>query len=201
MEAARAILDKYYLLRSTSFDITLLHPFVTVSCRISDSPRTWLIMRQICWYLAAVVQIHLCKRLIEVGDAANEATCWGEINMLRDALITYGQYAPIGTRQEKLLHPIMQEIINMTTQEQPLLVGLPLYPFSLDSAFQRAEKAKKKAAEAAGLLDTGAEEGGVEEAIAPIPDVAYGEDMTMSEPQPGIVVPSLQGIGGSWQGV
>jgi len=30
MEAARAILDKYYVLRSTSFDITLLHPFVTV---------------------------------------------------------------------------------------------------------------------------------------------------------------------------
>lgn len=38
---------------------------------------------KICWYLACVVQIHLCKRLIEMGDVVNEATCWGEINMLR----------------------------------------------------------------------------------------------------------------------
>jgi hypothetical protein len=85
MEAARAILDKYYVLRSTSFDITLLHPFVTVSrtvqcnlCPLLKQPYL-----QICWYLAAVVQVHLCKRLIEIGDIANEATCWGEINMLR----------------------------------------------------------------------------------------------------------------------
>lgn len=88
MEAARAILDKYYVLRSTSFDITLLHPFVTVS-RIAVEhlgPLLKCLLFQICWYLAAVVQVHLCKRLIEIGDIANEATCWGEINMLRYVL-------------------------------------------------------------------------------------------------------------------
>jgi hypothetical protein len=37
----------------------------------------------ICWYLAAVVQVQLCKRLIEIGDRANEANVWGEINLLR----------------------------------------------------------------------------------------------------------------------
>lgn len=41
---------------------------------------------QICWYLAAVVQVHLCKRLIEIGDIVAEATTWGEINMLRFVL-------------------------------------------------------------------------------------------------------------------
>ncbi|CCA70160.1 hypothetical protein PIIN_04099 [Serendipita indica DSM 11827] len=213
MEAARAILDKYYLLQSTSFDITLLHPFVTI-----------------CWYLACVVQIHLCKRLIEMGDVVNEATCWGEINMLRNALITYGKYCPIGTRQEKMLHPIMQEIISMTTQEQPLQVGLPLYPFSIDSAFQLAEKrAAAEANVAVGIIrGTGApkghlsgietllsassgaamieEEVDVRDAIAPIPDVSIvGEDgdTTMTDHVPplpvgGITVPRVQSIGGSW---
>lgn len=108
-----------------------------------------------------------------------------------EALTTFGQYSPIGTRQEKLLHPIMHEIINMTTQEKPLSVGLPLYPFSLDSAFQREEK--KAAALTAGSI------GAVEdEAVAPLPDAAYVEDISMSD-APSIVVPSLpHGVGGLW---
>lgn len=44
MEAARAILDKYYALRSTSFDITWLHPFVTVSAGLSLSNDNALIL-------------------------------------------------------------------------------------------------------------------------------------------------------------
>lgn len=38
---------------------------------------------QICWYLAAVVQIQLCKYFIQINDAARESTVWGEINVLR----------------------------------------------------------------------------------------------------------------------
>jgi hypothetical protein len=38
---------------------------------------------QICWYLAAVVQVQLCKYFIEIGDTEREATVWGEINVLR----------------------------------------------------------------------------------------------------------------------
>lgn len=91
----------------------------------------------------------------------------------------------------------MQEIINMTSQEQPLLVGLPLYPFSLDSAFQRPEKKAAAEAAAAGLLGS-ADEGDAGDAIAPIPDVAFGDDVTMSEPTSNIALPSMQGIGG-WQ--
>lgn len=57
----------YYALSSgTSFDITRLHPFVTI-----------------VWYLAAVVQIQLCKYFIELGDNERESTVWGEINVLR----------------------------------------------------------------------------------------------------------------------
>lgn len=38
---------------------------------------------QICWYLAAVVQVQLCKYFIEIGDSERESTVWGEINVLR----------------------------------------------------------------------------------------------------------------------
>lgn len=111
--------------------------------------------------------------------------------------MTYGRYAPIGTRQEKMLHPIMQEIINMTSQKQPLAVGLPLYPFSLDTLFQREEKKAAAAAAASGALNNGEDEGQLAtDAIAPIPDVSYPDDQTMSD-APGISVPSLQGVSSS----
>ena len=41
---------------------------------------------KICWYLAAVVQIQLCKYFIEINDAARESTVWGEINVLRSVI-------------------------------------------------------------------------------------------------------------------
>jgi hypothetical protein len=40
---------------------------------------------QICWYLAAVVQIQLCKYFIETGDTDREYGIWGVINVLRCA--------------------------------------------------------------------------------------------------------------------
>lgn len=43
----------------------------------------FIVIFRICWYLAAVVQVQLCKRLIEIGDRASEANVWGEINLLR----------------------------------------------------------------------------------------------------------------------
>ncbi|THH28070.1 hypothetical protein EUX98_g6113 [Antrodiella citrinella] len=66
VNATRAILTAYYRLSETSLDISRLHPFVTI-----------------CWYLAAVVQIQLCKYFIEINDTARESTVWGEINVLR----------------------------------------------------------------------------------------------------------------------
>jgi hypothetical protein len=38
-------------------------------------------------------------------------------------------------RQEKLLQGVMTEIVRMTSQMQPLEVGVPLYPFSRETAF------------------------------------------------------------------
>ncbi|KAH9082174.1 hypothetical protein EDB83DRAFT_2503296 [Lactarius deliciosus] len=113
LEASRAILAQHNILASSSFDITRLHPFVTI-----------------CWYLAAVVQIQLCKYFIEIGDTDREYGVWGVINVLRFAMTDYGKRSPIGTRQEKLLQGLMTEIVRMTTQQQPLEVGIPLYPFS-----------------------------------------------------------------------
>ncbi|OJA10820.1 hypothetical protein AZE42_00268 [Rhizopogon vesiculosus] len=118
IDAARAILSAYFRLSETSLDISRLHPFVTI-----------------CWYLAAVVQVQVCKHFIEVGDKAREDQVWGEINVLRQAMIRYGAKSPIGTRQEKLLQGLMREIVRLTSQKQPLEVGLPLYPFSHTTLF------------------------------------------------------------------
>jgi len=120
VEASRAILTQHYTLAASSFDITRLHPFVTI-----------------CWYLAAVVQIQLCKYFIEIGDTDREYGVWGVINVLRFAMTDYGKRSPIGTRQEKLLQGLMTEIVRMTTQQQPLEVGIPLYPFSHAGVFSK----------------------------------------------------------------
>ncbi|KAG2159959.1 uncharacterized protein EDB93DRAFT_1073536 [Suillus bovinus] len=118
INAARAILSAYFKLSETSLDISRLHPFVVI-----------------CWYLAAVVQVQVCKHFIEIGDNAREDQVWGEINVLRQAMINYGVKSPIGTRQEKLLQGLMEEIVRLTSQKQPLEVGLPLYPFSHTTLF------------------------------------------------------------------
>ncbi|KAF5375241.1 hypothetical protein D9758_000188 [Tetrapyrgos nigripes] len=122
VHSARCILAAYYMLSATSLDITRLHPFVTI-----------------CWYLAAVVQVQLCKYFIEISDSERESTVWGEINVLRFAMLAYGQRSPIGTRQEKLLQGLMREIVRMTAQKQPLEVGIPLYPFSRNTLWRKGE--------------------------------------------------------------
>ncbi|KAF9569661.1 hypothetical protein CPC08DRAFT_652540 [Agrocybe pediades] len=122
VNSARSILAAYYALSATSLDITRLHPFVTI-----------------CWYLAAVVQVQLCKYFIEIGDNDRESTVWGEINVLRFAMMEYGQRSPIGTRQEKLLQGLMREIVRMTAHKQPLEVGVPLFPFSHATLFRKDE--------------------------------------------------------------
>jgi len=120
VNSARSILSAYYVLSATSLDITRLHPFVTI-----------------CWYLAAVVQVQLCKFFIEMNDFERESTVWGEINVLRFAMVEYGRRSPIGTRQERLLQELMREIVRMTAQKQPLQVGVPLYPFSHKTLFSK----------------------------------------------------------------
>lgn len=122
VNSARSILGAYYMLSATSLDITRLHPFVVI-----------------CWYLAAVVQVQLCKYFIEIGDSERESTVWGEINVLRFAMLAYGHRSPIGTRQESLLQGVMREIIRTTAQKQPLEVGVPLYPFSHSTLWRKDE--------------------------------------------------------------
>ncbi|EGO27168.1 hypothetical protein SERLADRAFT_366694 [Serpula lacrymans var. lacrymans S7.9] len=118
VSATQSILTAYYMLSATSLDITRLHPTIVV-----------------CWYLAAVIQVQFCKHLIEINDRDREAEVWGEINVLRQAMLNYGSRSPIGTRQEKLLQGLMKEIVRLTSQRQPLEVGLPLFPFSHASVF------------------------------------------------------------------
>lgn len=73
----------------------------------------------------------------------------------RFAMTDYGKRSPIGSalssihvskctfrfvslaRQEKLLQGLMSEIVRMTTQQQPLEVGIPLYPFSHAGVFSK----------------------------------------------------------------
>jgi len=105
----------------------------------------------ICWYLAAVVQVQLCKYFIEINDTERESTVWGEINMLRFAMIEYGQRSPIGTRQERLLQGLMREIVRLTGQKQPLQVGVPLYPFSHHSLFKKDGLPQESPSETSGM--------------------------------------------------
>jgi len=122
LHAAQSILTHYYSLSATSLDITRLHPFVTI-----------------CWYLAAVVQVQLCKHQIDTNEAERESETWGAISVLRFAMMTYGQRSPIGVRQEKLLKGLMGEIVRMTTHKRSLDVSIPLYPFSRDTLFRKDE--------------------------------------------------------------
>ena len=77
----------------------------------------------------------------------------GSIN--RSAMMAYGERSPIGSesfiprlrlcmtpnhysaRQEKLLQGLMSEIVRLTSQMEPLEVGVPLYPFSRETAFDK----------------------------------------------------------------
>ncbi|KAJ7225441.1 hypothetical protein GGX14DRAFT_420493 [Mycena pura] len=130
VNSARSILAAYYMLSATSLDITRLHPFVVI-----------------CWYLAAVVQVQLCKYFIEIGDSERESTVWGEINVLRFAMLAYGQRSPIGTRQESLLQGVMRDIVRTTAQKQPLEVGVPLYPFSRTTLWRKDELPQSRSPE------------------------------------------------------
>lgn len=69
--------------------------------------------------------------------------------------MAYGERSPIGSesyvssrqfdavlncysaRQEKLLQGLMSEIVRLTSQMEPLEVGVPLYPFSRETAFDK----------------------------------------------------------------
>ncbi|KAL5495283.1 hypothetical protein ACEPAI_746 [Sanghuangporus weigelae] len=139
--AANAILEAYYAFsKATVFSsgysayppIVKLHPFVTI-----------------CWYLAAVVKIQVCKHMINNNQPSEEIAIWGEINAMRHAMLDFGSISPIGTRQEKLLGTLMAEIVRSTSQDRPLEIGgyaingtaSRLYPHSAKSAFQNADGA------------------------------------------------------------
>ncbi|KAJ6610076.1 hypothetical protein B0H10DRAFT_2061972 [Mycena sp. CBHHK59/15] len=154
VNSARSILGAYYMLSATSLDITRLHPFVVI-----------------CWYLAAVVQVQLCKYFIEIGDSERESTVWGEINVLRFAMLAYGHRSPIGTRQESLLQGVMRGIIRTTAQKQPLEVGVPLYPHSHLTLWRKDEASRTSPDESANTMASST--------IAPLP-VSPGFDGGMS---------------------
>lgn len=168
VNSARCILAAYYMLSATSLDITRLHPFVTI-----------------CWYLAAVVQVQLCKYFIEIGDSERESTVWGEINVLRFAMLEYGSRSPIGTRQERLLQGLMREIVRMTAQKQPLEVGVPLFPFS-HAGLWRKNEASQSSPDAAAAM--------------PLPVSPPYEERTMSPPSaphPSVVTPDARTVSAS----
>ena len=127
VQAARAILTAYYRLYETSLDITRLHPLVVVGARpysLFMSPLYF--SSQICWYLAAVVQVQLCKYFIEIGDVSRETTIWGEINVLR--------YASILPRKNA-----SSRFLGETHPRPPLLLCrcLSLRPILLDGSLRR----------------------------------------------------------------
>ncbi|KZT44473.1 hypothetical protein SISSUDRAFT_1012646 [Sistotremastrum suecicum HHB10207 ss-3] len=108
--AANQISHAYVLLESTSFEIRRLHPSVVV-----------------CWYLAAVFYVQICRHFVQTGSAQAESETWTEINKLRLAMLEYGAQSPIGCRQEKLLQDILTDILKLTTTENPLKNNIPFF--------------------------------------------------------------------------
>ncbi|TDL28495.1 hypothetical protein BD410DRAFT_226567 [Rickenella mellea] len=131
MAAAQAILDAYYVFMNASSTpmpasapppVTRLHPFVVI-----------------CWYLAAVVKVRVCTRMIEIGDSTGELEVWKEINNLRWAMLRFGDCSPIGVRQEGLLQGVMAEIVRKTKHNNPDQL-VPLYPFSHKGIFSETSR-------------------------------------------------------------
>ncbi|CCO27331.1 hypothetical protein BN14_01369 [Rhizoctonia solani AG-1 IB] len=114
IQAARSIIRNYFLLNGTLFDTKRLHPFVTV-----------------CWYLAAVVLVQLCKRHITTGDRGGEATVWGEIETLKLAMLEFGNISPIGLRQEKLLQETIDDVIQKPVLPANFGLDIPMYTYPL----------------------------------------------------------------------
>jgi hypothetical protein len=74
-------------------------------------------------------------------------------------------------RQEKLLQGLMSEIVRMTTQQQPLEVGIPLYPFSRARVFSK--------------LAQGCDENGNHVTVAPLPlSPSFDETISPSHSSP-----------------
>lgn len=71
--------------------------------------------------------------------SGGRSTPFGRRNLIRiemtltpkssQAMLRYGASSPIGLHQEKLLQNAMADIINMTSQNLPLTIGIPLYSF------------------------------------------------------------------------
>lgn len=112
----------------------------------------------------------------------------------RLAMLEYGSHSPIGSRsvgfsftwvliclcparQEKLLQGLMTEILQMTSQAQPLKVGVPLYPFSHAGVFPTT---KAEDGESSDLK--------MEPHVAPLPTAFEAN------------VPLERGSGGIWNG-
>lgn len=88
--SSRAILDAFHSFVNACSSVstqpphlTRLHPFVVVRLLLRFLFRSLLTLRKICWYLAAVVQVQLCRSLIELQDFENEQKVWKDINILR----------------------------------------------------------------------------------------------------------------------
>jgi len=88
-------------------------------------------------------------------------------------------------RQEKLLQGLMTEIVRMTTQQQPLEVCIPLYPFSHAGVFSKPA--------------SGCEEDGGHVSIAPLPLSPSFEEILSppqgSPAQSGTSPPNVDGLG------
>ena len=108
-------------------------------------------------------------------------------------MLSYGEKSPIGSklaepiflcviltfgflaRQEKLLQGVMSDIVRMTDKRQPLEVGVPLYPFSRHTAFEK-------------VVDSGPVHG------PPLPASSYDDEASPL----GTSVHSVNGSPGPW---
>ena len=82
LTAARAILDLIYSICSTSYDITLLDSF----CSVSFALLGWgvlLMMLQFCWFVSGRVLVRFLQAALEAGVPDQISTLKAEIDFIQ----------------------------------------------------------------------------------------------------------------------
>jgi len=92
LEASRSILDLIYIVRSTSFDITLLDPFCAVRyLPLKDPPFriTDLNFGQFSWYMAGRVLVRFCQAAQDANSEEQTLTLRAEVEYIMCVRVTF----------------------------------------------------------------------------------------------------------------
>jgi len=98
LEASRSILDLIYIVRSTSFDITLLDPFCAFS-----------------WYMAGRVLVRFCQAAQDANSEDQTLTLRAEVEYIIAALAKFGERVPLAHRYYMMLNEVVAKTCGISS--------------------------------------------------------------------------------------